>query len=346
MMLQYSSLASDLERIRRFLASGPEQRQTLDQRRFAYIGCISALYSSFENFAERVAFRFAEMSLAQVDNLTPEQMSSLRKRYVRNASTLLNQTLGVGRYREVTEFDVAKSLASCLDESTSSVDLRLELTSLHNSNLRIDALCELFGWAISDLQDKIARSDAVESWGTREENADTHALKEVVKNELDDLVERRNEVAHRAIPDEILSYSRLLAAVDFIEAFSLGLVATLTTPLIETSIKNGETVSLGTPTEYFKKNRVVVISSLESPVSTGDCILQPSASSTRWGRVVQIQVNDEEVQEAPIGAEVGLLLDFKVRKGPKLFVWQTPDPELSSPPDNIFGSRGPLEADI
>jgi hypothetical protein len=346
MMLQYSALAGDLERIRRFLASGPEQRQTLDQRRFAYIGCISALYSSFENFAERVAFRFVEMSLAQSSKVTPEQMSSLRRRYVRNASALLNQSLGVGRYREVTQFDVAKSLASCLDESASSFDLRLELISLHSSNLRLDALCELFGWAVADLQDKISRSDAVESWGARSENANTRALKEVVKNELDDLVERRNEVAHRAIPDDILSYDRLLAAVDFIEAISLGLVATLAVPLLEASIKDGETVSLGTPTEYFRKNRVAVIPSLESPVTVGDCILQPGAVSTRWGRVLEIQVNEEPVPTAPSGTEVGLLFDFKVRKRTQLFLWQTPDPELASLPDNIFGSRGPLETDI
>ena len=344
MMLQYSALAADLERIRRFLESGSEQGQTADQRRFAYIGCISALYSSFENFAERVAFRFVEMLLAHSSNVSPEQMSNLRRRYVRNASVLLSQSLGVGRYREVTEFDVAKSLASCLDQSSSSMDLRLELIALHSSNLRLDALCELFLWAVSDLQDKISRSDSVESWGSRTENANVRTLKEVLRTELDDLVERRNEVAHRAIPDEIQSYERLLAKVDFVEAISLGLIATLATPLLDASIKDGETVFLGTPTECFQRNRIAVIPSLESSVSEGDCILQPGHISTRWGHVLEIQVNDERVPEANAGTEVGLLVDFQIRKKTRLLLWQTPNPELASPPDKIFGSRGPLQA--
>ncbi len=211
MLLQYNELAADLERIRRFLESGSEQRQTPDQRRFAYIGCISALYASFENFAERVAFRFGEMLLAYPTNLSAEQMSNLRRRYVRSASALLGQSLGVGRYREVTELDVAKSLASCLDDSTSSFDLRLELIALHHSNLRLDSLCELFQWAVPDLQNKIRRSDAVENWGSLTNNVSQSTLIAVLKSELDDLVERRNEVAHRAIPDEIqCTYSEVL----------------------------------------------------------------------------------------------------------------------------------------
>jgi hypothetical protein len=343
MMVQYSELAGDLERIRRFLESGSEQRQTSDQRRFAYIGCISALYSSFENFAERVAFRFGEMLLADPSNLSSDQMSNLRRRYVRNASTLLSQSLGIGRYREVTEFDVAKSLASCLDESASSVDLRLELIALHNSNLRWDSLCELFRWADPDLQDRIRRSDSVESWGSRTDNVSERTLPEVLKTELDDLVERRNEVAHRAIPDEIQSYERLLAKVDFVEAISLGLVASLATMIFDVLIKNGETVSLGVPAEYYQENRVVVIPSLESAVSEGDCVLLPGQISTRWGRVLEIQLDDNRVSQAEAGTEAGLRLDFEVRKRTNLRLWRTPNSDLAFPPDKLFGSHGPLE---
>lgn len=343
-MLHYNELAADLVRIRRFLESGSEERQTSDQRRFAYIACISALYSSFENFAERVAFRFSEMLLTVPANLSAEQMRSLRRRCVRNASALLGQSLGVGRYREVTEFDIAKSLASCLDESSSSFDLRLELVALHSSNLRWGPLIELFQWAVPDLSSKIQRSDAVEMWMTLNINVSESTLMGVLESELSDLVERRNEVAHRAIPDEILSHEHMLAKVDFIEAISLGLVASLAGLLLDASIKNGDSVPLGVPTEFYRQNRVVVIPSLESSVSKGDYILAPGKNSTRWGRVLEIQVADEPVTQAHSGTEVGLLLDFAVGKSAKLHVWHTPNSDLSFPPDGIFGSRGQLDA--
>ena len=160
---------------------------------------------------------------------------------------------------------------------------------------------------------------------------------------MDDLVERRNEVAHRAIPDEIQSYERLLAKVDFIDVISLGLVASLAALILSVSIENGETVSLGIPAELYQRKRVAVIACLESPVSEGDCVLLPGSSVTRWGHVLEIQVDDKRVSEAPAGVEVGLLLDFEARKNTNLLLWRTPNSELASPPEKLFGSRGPIE---
>jgi hypothetical protein len=163
-----------------------------------------------------------------------------------------------------------------------------------------------------------------------------------LKSELDDLVERRNEVAHRAIPDEILSYERLLAKVSYVEAIALGLVASLAGILMKASIKNNECALLGTPTEYFRKNRVVIFDSLESSISEGDSILAPAALRTRWGRVLEIQLADKRVAQAHAGDEAGLLLDFAVGRGAALHLWNNPDADLTFRPDGIFGSQGPL----
>jgi hypothetical protein len=239
------------------------------------------------------------MVLSNPANLTVEQMGSLRRRYVRNASALLGQSLGVGRYREMTEFDVARSLASCLDESA-SFELRLELVALHSSNLRWDPLAELFRWSVPDLQGRIRNSDAVERWMELSGNVTESTLMKSLENELEDLVERRNEVAHRAIPDEILSYEHLLAKTDYIEALSLGLVASLAGVLITFSIKNGDSIPLGAPTEYFQQKRVVVIPSLESSVSEGDAVLAPGEKSTVVSRSTILMAG---VQLPSLGAE-------------------------------------------
>lgn len=345
MILQYNELATDLDRIRRFLRNGAEERQTSDQRRFGYIACISALYSSFENFIERVVFRFSEMTLENPETLSETQMTSLRRRYVRNASALLGQNLGAGRYREVTELDVARSLASCLDDSSSSFDLRLELISLHNYNLRWESLAELFQWAVPDLLGRIQSSDAVKTWMSNTDNVTERTLASVLKNELDDLVERRNEVAHRAIPDEILSHENMLAKVNYVEAVALGLVASLSGLLLDSTINRGDGISLGVPEERLKDGRVVIFSSLAAPVSVGDIIVCSARSTMRWGRVQEIQVADTPVERAEAGVEAGINLDFSVRKKAELHIWPAPESELASPPDGIFGSWGPSAKD-
>jgi hypothetical protein len=268
-------------------------------------------------------------------------VASLRKKYVQNAAALLGQSLGAGRYRDVTELDVATSLASCLADG-GAFDLRLEVLSLHGSNLRWDPLAELFRWAVPDLQARIRSSDAVARWVDGNPDVSEHNLMSVLAGELEDLVERRNEVAHRAIPDEILSYDNLLAKASFIEAVALGLVASLGGVLVDCLVNNGVCESIGTPSERLKSGRVVVIPSLEAAVSEGDMVVLPAQQGARWGQVIEVQIAGQRVQRAEAGSEVGLLLDFVCRKSGSLYLWPTPLLDLSRPPSGLFGSRGPI----
>jgi hypothetical protein len=135
----------------------------------------------------------------------------------------------------------------------------------------------------------------------------------------------------------------MLAKVDFIEAISLGLVASLADVLFRMTIENGECASLGVPAEYFQGKTVVVIPALESPVAEGAAVLAASRYKTRWGRVLEIQVSDKRVAHAMAGMEAGLLLDFAVAKGVNLHLWHAPSSDLALPPLGIFGDHGPFE---
>lgn len=340
MIPQYDKLTANLDLIRRYLESGVRERQTTDQRRFSYIACISALYASFESFAEHVAFRFSQLLLAHPNNFSTDQIEKLRRRYVQNASSLLTKGLGAGRYSDVTELEVATSLASCLDDST-SFDLRMEVVAMHSSNLRWDSFGDLFRWAVPDLPAKIRLSDAISEWGSADGG---QVFADVLEAELEDLVERRNEVAHRAIPDEIVSPEQLLAKVEFINAIALGLLASLGGELLQASLDNGESVPVGVPKEYYQQCRVVVVPSLEISVAEGDIVWITNSNVTRWGRIQEIRLNDERVSQADAGTEAGLLLGFAAPRGLCLHIWQNPNPDLAPPPPGIFGRRGPLSA--
>lgn len=345
MISKYDALAADLDLIRRYLDSLSRVQQTTDQRRFAYIASISALYASFETFAEQLAFRFGQLMLNDPESLSVRQVQSLRTKYVQNASALLGKTLGVGRYKEIDELDIAKSLASCLDDSH-SFDLRLEVIALHNTNLRWEAMADLFRWAVPDLPSRIERADAVRNWQMKSGHGDTKLPSELLARELADLVERRNEVSHRAIPDEIVSPEQLLAKVDFIEAMSLGLVASLSCLVLEASRSRNESETLGVPTEYYQQGRIVVVPTLGASVEVGNVIWASNGRVARWGRLLEIQLDGHSVLEVDSGAETGLKLDFAVPKHSALHVWRTPDPDFVDPPSGIFGDRGSLPSGV
>jgi hypothetical protein len=336
---KYDALAADLDLIRRYLDTVSGTRQTTDQRRFAYIASISALYASFETFAEQLAFRFGQLMLSDPDCLSAQQLDSLRSRYVQNASALLGKNLGVGRYKEIDELDIAKSLASCLDDSH-PYDVRLEVIALHHSNLRWDAMADLFRWAVPDLPSRIQHADAIRSWQMKSGLGVAVLPMELLARELADLVERRNEVSHRAIPDEIVSPEQLRAKIDFIEAMSLGLVASLSCLVLEASRGRNESETLGVPAEYFQRGRIVVLSALGAPVEVGDIVWASNGRIARWGRLLELQLDGHSVLRVDSGIETGLKLDFAVPRGSALHVWRTPDADFVDPPAGIFGDRG------
>jgi len=338
---KYDALAADLDLIRRYLATVSQVQQTTDQRRFAYIASISALYASFETFAEQLAFRFGQMMLSDPKALSSLQVQNLRTKYVQNASALLGKNLGVGRYKEIDQLDIATSLASCLDDSH-PYDLRLEVIALHNSNLRWEAMADLFRWAVPDLPSRIQHADAVRSWQVKSGHGGATLPTELLARELEDLVERRNEVSHRAIPDEIISPEQLLDKVDFIEAMSLGLVASLSCLVLEASRGRNESEVLGVPTEYYQKGRIVVVPAIGAAVEVGDILWASNGRVARWGPLREIQLNGRSVQRVDSAVEAGLKLDFAVPRSSELQVWRIPDSEFVEPPAGIFGNRGPL----
>lgn len=344
MIPRYDALAADLDLIRRYLDTVAGTRQTTDERRFAYIASISALYASFETFAEQLAFRFGQLMLRDPGCLSTQQLQSLRSKYVQNASALLGKNLGVGRYKEIDELGIAKSLASCLDDSD-PFDVRLEVIALHHSNLRWDAMADLFRWAVPDLAGRLQHADAVRSWQIKNDLGAATLPTELLSRELGDLVERRNEVSHRAIPDEIVSPEQLLAKVDFIQAISLALVASLSCLVLEASLGRSESETLGVPAEYFQKGRIVVLPVLGATVEVGDILWVSTGRIARWGRLLELQLDGQSVPRVDTAIETGLKLDFCVPRGSALHVWRTPDADFINPPAGIFGDRGAISRD-
>lgn len=347
MLVQYHELSAELNRIRRFLRALSAPPQTLDQRQFGYVASISAIYASFENFAERTAFQFAQVMLNSADHLQESSLDSLRRRYVDNASVLLAKNLGTGRYQEVSTLDIATSLASCLDD-TAVFDVRREVIAHHQANLRWDSLAKLFGWAISDLRMQVARSDVVDQWISTPESIGDARLPEpsdkgvadILDNQLDQLVDRRNEVAHRGIPDDILSPDRLLAVVDYIDVIAMALVSCLGQKLLETTLNAGDSVLLGRISETFQRGRVAIIDPLLHPVRKNDVVWCARNGKARWGQVHEIQLDSVSVDAVELGAGPGIRVDFATAENSELYLWRTPSEVLHPRPPQLFGDKG------
>ncbi|MCP5028685.1 MAG: hypothetical protein GY929_20615, partial [Actinomycetia bacterium] len=315
---------------------------TVNQRVFGYVACISAIYAALESFAEDLAFRYAELATRHDGLISEESEAKLRSRYSHNVAHLLTQQLGVGRYERVTQLDLAKSLASLLDEASVS-SLRPEAVGHHKANLRLPSLVELFQWGASDLTDRLGKSDALKRWG--DSVGRDSGLDSLIRTELEDLVERRNAVAHRALTDEIVSHDQLRAKVEFIDALSLGLLACLGTQILDLLVARIAASPVGPISERHQSGEVLVVENAETALAVGDLVLARNQTTSRWGQIMELQLDDEPASSSDVGSEVGIRLDFRCHKNAALFLVRGVPGELLSPPARLFGDHGPISAD-
>lgn len=342
MIAPYLALSSALAPIRSFITASDEHAATTDDRVFAYIAWMVSLYAAFEQFAEQLAFEFA--SAKYVNEPTSGPISDdFQALYTRNSAALLQARLGEGRYEQLTYLDVAESLVSLL-RLDSPPSLLGPTVAMHAANLRLDGVTGLFAWGLKESTSKLCAADAMREWGasTGFSTSNGNATDSAIRAELEDLVERRNEVSHRGSPQELLSGDLARAKVDFVDALARGLVALLAGQVLGDTIDRGALPALGRPTEEFQKGFVVVIDQTLHPVAVGAHIAARwPDGSVRWGEVRSLQLTDNSVTEASAGMEVGLELDFNCRGRPDLYVCEPGINSLYPVPPTLFGSKGP-----
>lgn len=343
MILEFVGFQISLNRIRSFLDSKAEDSLTTDEKVFGYIAAVSSTYSALENFAEELAFTFSKLSLGPPRVTTDESVARIRRQYVQNSATLLTRSLGTGRYEDVTELAVAESLASCLDDSE-RFELIADVLAYHSANLRLRTLLDLYTWGASTLGQDLGRSDALQAWAAAAGVASQKIYVEI-ERELEDLVERRNAIAHRAIPDDILSFEQIRSKVDLVEALGTALVTGLADVYLRSAHSVGKLAQLGQADETYQGGSIVVISELISQVSVGDAVAAISvAAPARWGRVLELRIDETPVTTAAAGSEVGIRLDFECRPKAGLHTMLNAVDVLLPLPLRLFGDHGPLTA--
>ncbi|MFY0576666.1 HEPN domain-containing protein [Cystobacter fuscus] len=125
----------------------------------------------------------------------------------------------------MSELGVVKNLFECLSGTTPYV-LNEAVVIAHDANLRAGEVDAAFGAVgIEKICDRACRADAMVDWYCAAQGLDTvpqdGVKRTVIEERLKDIVERRNQVAHRGgNPVDLLGSAAMSDAVAFIESFS------------------------------------------------------------------------------------------------------------------------------
>lgn len=311
------------------------------RRRFDYAAFVVALYASFEKFAENLVRSLAQTKITKFAYAAlPPALT--KKHLTKSAEILYREYAGKGRYSSLREADIVKNLSDCLSGAP-AYSLNEWAVTHHESNLRPDEINTLFSTVgIDSICEKSRKTDAVVDW--YKSRPDFVDMPEsgvpylTIKTTMEDLVERRNGVAHRGgSPDSLLGHEKMSDLLKFVEAFSRGLYTLCVEHYLrESYIDRPGAISLGTTVEgpYAGGRAVVVGNPGAQLVLSQPAFALSEGWVVRWGRVQSLRIDDVPVNFIDSNCPdplVGMLMDFRVSDGAQIYLLPAEDDLIWDP---------------
>lgn len=310
------------------------------RRRFDYSALIVAIYASYEKFAEGLVVSYARLVARRsvYSSLPPELISKHMKR---SAEMLVRGNVGRGRYVGITELEVVKNLCDCLSGATPYM-LNEVAIAHHDLNLRYDELSGLFS-PVGITCDKLRMADPMLAWfcdvNDLPHPPDGGVPHTTVQQRLDELVERRNEVAHRGgNPDDLLGVDQLEDLVNFMEALARSVFSVVVAEYLKNHhVESGTTHRLELREGPFQKGLVIVVARPGCKLRKWQPIFVLLGNGmARWGRIQELRIDGlvyDEVHDAISGETIGIMLDFKCPRAASIFVLEEEDDLVWHPAD-------------
>lgn len=191
---------------------------------FIYNGIIVSLYGAFERLVENIIEAYLS-SISKKSKAFDELPNAIQKKHTELSLSL---ALKVGKDRNISSEEKLKSqesivtnLSMCMGNSE-NIKLNVRAFSSHTANFRLDIVRESFSnigltTLIDDIQNHLMLVNFVKSEKgyTESDSLDNTVIFNEIKFKLDDLANRRNEIAHGSRPQGYLSYTLLLSLCEF-----------------------------------------------------------------------------------------------------------------------------------
>ena len=349
-------LAKELEELRALVASidpvnsalaghqDPHVKQYVTiRRRFNYAAFVVALYASFEKYIENLVAAYANLAARRVPYV--DLPISLKKKHLLQTADLISRgALTAGRYPGFGELEAVKNLFECLHGVT-PYTLNEPAVVAHNANLRSPEIDKLFAAiGIEQICSSVRRADALLEWYcTSKELAvapEDGVSLTTIEERLKEIVERRNQVAHRGgNPDDLLGSEKMSDAISFIEAFSNSVFAMAVGQYLQdhhAASEQGVQLEQRQDDGPYKNGTVVVVEKPAQRIFVGQPVFViVEVNGSRWGRIQSMKVDDTDVQAVDSDATaengIGIALDFKCPKGATLVALTVDDDVVWSP---------------
>jgi hypothetical protein len=269
------------------------------------------LYGLFERFIEDLAKEYLEgLCLRHTKfSVLPEK---LKASYFEATIVQLQRTRDA-RYRgEHSASRLAASLNTCLSDQ-SPMDFLADSLLYHTANFRIGAVDDFFSrLGVQQVSRKAAQTATAQDYFASASIDVPSNAPEASWNLIDDLVERRNQVAHGDV-SSVLALSEIGSYLEQVEAYCVSLSSTVRDAFGEVLVES-HGVPHGRPLAVFN-GAIVCIESKGAKITGNSLLVCRSANKWLSLGIREIQIKKRAVPETPAGedVEVGLLTDGRCK---------------------------------
>ncbi|MCP2325249.1 hypothetical protein HDA40_003756 [Hamadaea flava] len=324
-LIEMSALLLDLRRKTSVAATTDEARSIFKiaagngWRRQVYSAVIVQAYATHERFVRDLAKAvgdFLTETYATYDDLPRRTKDEHMKLAVRRLQDVTER----GHSQEVVDPQrILSRLTACLD---GGLQLNLDVLVRHPANYRSGVVEEVFSRFGLDVRTTSSREDLSVLVG-----GVLNGVYASAASVVDDLADRRNQVAHGGLVEEILGAEDLAGIVDAVAGYDLWLARHVADCLLSDLIRRN-----GTPiatVDRTWRNPNTGISSIARLVDVASSLIRgdvvyvviPQTAKASTCSIVSIQVHNEPADAAkPGGGPFGVDLGHGVTKGVRIYV--------------------------
>lgn len=298
-----------------------------NNKRFEYNTLIVSLYGFFEQYIESVI----RLYLGQLNKIIPKY-NNMPESILKNQIDLSIKLIAPSeqaRYRgTITTHRLISNLHSCLNNN-SDYCVNVEAFSHHNANFRANNIQEIFARiGIGNITDRALKCPSYLRYLSITYPEDriyleNPQIKKRALSFMDELADRRNEVAHGVPTDDILSNELILERINFFDAYCRAIFDIVNSELLAHKLKLfGK--KLGKPIKIINKNIICILVNNQH-LSLGDEIIaEPSNKNfpLQTSEIEEMQFNGKSLDEVPADCnkEIAIRVSFIAKKNHTLYL--------------------------
>ena len=293
---------NDNEQIKNLLntLSSHDRGFRTDRRIFEYKASIISLYGLIEKYVEIWIKEYLDFLSSVIPEYT-QIHEKIRENHFELSLKLINTitTRESAKYQRLTKEEVLNKLNNCI-VNPSKYQINADAFVLLSGNLNHNKIVELFNKLNLDLNDELLKNEELKNEIGLNQNTISRIEKDILYNKINDLVERRNQIAHGSEEvDDILSISELEPYIQFLEKYCQAIFQTL----FEQVIKN-ESIHTFQKVENVIKifgNKVLAFAIENYTIKVGDMLIIQTKEGRFYKKpILTIELNNQREPEFTI----------------------------------------------